>query len=228
MAKVILPLMSEAARGKFGGSIFNQWRSIQYAKRWASPTQPRTPAQLDRRAALTTYTRLWATLTQAQRDSWTQYAEQHLRTDWTGKPLRITGQNAYISCNTRLSLLQQTPISDPPIVSAPGQIDTLVINQNTGAGNNITISWSDPTSGDETIVVWGEGPISFGRQPTKVRSTIIGTFEGDALTPEELIAKPSLGRYGFWVEVWDNNTGLVGPPTYVRFDAAAYVAPGND
>ena len=68
MAKVILPLMSEAARGKFGGSIFNQWRSIQYAKRWASPTNPGTPAQLARRAALTTFTRSWATLTNAQRD----------------------------------------------------------------------------------------------------------------------------------------------------------------
>lgn len=219
MAKVILPLMSEAARGKFGGSIFNQWRSIQYAKRWASPTNPGTPAQLERRAALTTFTRSWATLTNLQREAWTNWAEQHLRTDWTGKPLRITGQNAYISCNARLSILEESAISDPPADPAPLAIDALTIAQPGATTTAITASWTLPVDDNLSIVFWGEGPISFGREPSRVRARIIKVAGADDLTPIDLIAKTVKARYGIWAEIWDENTGLAGPPTFVRFDA---------
>ena len=219
MAKVILPLMSEAARGKFGGSIFNQWRSIQYAKRWASPTNPGTPAQLARRAALTTFTRSWATLTNLQREAWTNWAEQHLRTDWTGKPLRITGQNAYISCNARIAILKGSAITTPPAVSAPVAIDTLVIAQPGATTTAITANWTGPATGNESIVFWGEGPISFGREPSRVRAKIISVQSSDAITPIDLIATTVKARYGVWAEVWDPQTGLAGPPTFVRFDA---------
>ena len=219
MAKVILPLMSEAARGKFGGSIFNQWRSIQYAKRWASPTNPGTPAQLARRAALTTFTRSWATLTNLQREAWTNWAEQHLRTDWTGKPLRITGQNAYISCNARLAILQESAISTPPSVSAPGAFDTLTIAQPGATTTAITADWTAPTDDNLSIVFWAEGPISFGREPSRVRARIINISGADELTPVNLFATTVKARYGIWAEVWDENTGLAGPPTFVRFDA---------
>ena len=219
MAKVILPLMSEAARGKFGGSIFNQWRSIQYAKRWASPTNPGTPAQLARRAALTTFTRSWATLTNAQRAAWSNWAEQHLRTDWTGKPLRITGQNAYISCNSRLALLEESAITDPPEVSAPLAIDTLTISQPGATTTAIQASWTAPVSDNLSIVFWAEGPISFGREPSRVRARIINVAGADDLTPVNLFATTVKARYGIWAETWDENTGLAGPPTFVRFDA---------
>lgn len=219
MAKVILPLMSEAARGKFGGSIFNQWRSIQYAKRWASPTNPGTPAQLARRAALTTFTRSWATLTNLQREAWTNWAEQHLRTDWTGKPLRITGQNAYISCNSRLAILGESAISDPPAVPAPLAIDTLTIAQPGATTTAITATWVLPVDDDLSIVFWGEGPISFGREPSRVRASIIKVAGADDFTPLDLITPTVKARYGIWAEIWDENTGLAGPPTFVRFDA---------
>ena len=219
MAKVILPLMSEAARGKFGGSIFNQWRSIQYAKRWASPTNPGTPAQLARRAALTTFTRSWATLTNAQRAAWSNWAENHLRTDWTGKPLRITGQNAYISCNSRLAILEVSAISDPPAVPGPLAIDTLTIAQPGATTTAITAEWTQPISGNESIVFWGEGPISFGREPSRVRAKIISVQSSGVVTPIDLIAPTVKARYGVWAEVWDPATGLAGPPTFVRFDA---------
>ena len=219
MAKVILPLMSEAARGKFGGSIFNQWRSIQYAKRWASPTNPGTPAQLARRAALTTFTRSWATLTNAQRAAWSNWAEQHLRTDWTGKPLRITGQNAYISCNSRLALLEESAITDPPEVSAPLAIDTLTISQPGATTTAIQASWTAPSSDYLSIVFWAEGPISFGREPSRVRARIINVAGADDLTPVNLFATTVKARYGIWAETWDENTGLAGPATFVRFDA---------
>ena len=171
-----------------------------------------------RTSRLTAFTRSWATLTNAQREAWSNWAEQHLRTDWTGKPLRITGQNAYISCNSRLALLEQSAISAPPAVAAPVAIDTLTIAQPGATTTAITAAWDAPVDGTESIVFWGEGPISFGREPSRVRARIIHVASSDDFTPIDLIKPTVNARYGIWAEVWDHATGLAGPPTFVRFD----------
>jgi hypothetical protein len=100
LAKVVNPLHSDEARGKIGGLIFNTSRGIRYVKSATSPSQPRTAAQLNVRSIMTTITREWKALTQVQRDAWATYADANPIPDWTGRPIRLTGANAYCQINS--------------------------------------------------------------------------------------------------------------------------------
>lgn len=121
MAKVLNPLMSNEARGKMNGLVFNTWRGISTVKTFKSPTQPQSAAQLVMRNLMSTFSRKWQALTAAQRTAWNNWAAAHLKTDWTGNPVRITGANAYSGLNINFVRAggAATGFDEPPAVVAP-------------------------------------------------------------------------------------------------------------
>jgi hypothetical protein len=203
-----MPLMSGSARGKVGALIFNTWRSFNVVKAFRSPSQPRTAAQVNARARLTQFSQSWAALTGAQIAAWAQYAIDHLLTDWTGQAKRLTAQNWYIGCNTRSKLVGGAEITDPPASAAPDSGTGVTVTDSGAGAFPISLAWTTPVAADQHFIVYKQGPISKGRSPTFAHASILEIVAASSGTPEELIAAPAAGRYGFWVQIIDETTGL--------------------
>lgn len=204
MAKVVSPLHSTAARGKMAGLIYNSWRGFATVKAFASPTNPQTEAQLLIRALLTQYTQSWKTLTSGQREGWITYAADHLKTDWTGTPMRITGANWYIACNIISELSEGGDINDPPTSNAPGP---LLNSTATGGAGDIDLTWFDNSDEATHAEFWIVGPHSAGRNPTIVQAKRVtsNAIAAEAYTISGLVP----GLYTVFLRAVDNTSGLV-------------------
>ncbi len=203
MAKLIGPLHSTEARGAVGGLIYNTWRGISYAKAFASPAQPRTERQLQIRALTTQLVRSWQGLTDAQRASWTDYAEAHPDIDWTGTAKRITGANWYIRCNLRLLDMGNSAIDSAPTTPAPDAVSDLVA---TGGENQISITWGPITGTDKTVDIWLHGPHTAGRMG-KIQFARHNVYAPAETTPI-VITGLEPGAYTVFARVIDETTGL--------------------
>lgn len=206
MAKLMQPLGSVEARGKVGGIIYNTWRGINYAKAFTAPVQPGSARQLELRGLLTTYTRAWATsLSAAQRADWIDYADTHLEVDWTGEPLRLTGQNWFVRTNVRLADASLPTISDPPSAPGPGAILDATI---AGTAGTFDIAWTTPSADLYEVECFAEGPISAGRQPSFPRAKFIARA-----TDSDLLLVPAVaaGHYNVWLRLLTKATGLISP-----------------
>lgn len=204
-AKVLNPLLSVEARGRMSGLVYNTWHGISYVKAHSGPNQPNSAKQLYARALLTTVTALWRALTQVQRDAWGVYADNHLETDWTGSPLRLTGQNWFMRCNIQLKRMGETTITDPPAVAAP---DALIGFAITLTGADLTQSFTSPVTGELMIDTFLLGPVSTGVDPKIEHAVNARTVTVDVQQPDIIkLAVPS-GRWRAWAKILDKATGL--------------------
>lgn len=205
MAKVINPLLSVEARGRMAGLVYNTWHGISYVKAHSGPNQPNTAAQLDARARLVTIGAEWRGLTQAQRDAWGVYAAAHPKADWTGNPLRLTGQNWYLACNIQLNRVGVVSVATPPAVAAP---DPVVGWSLADVAGDIEASWATPNIGTFYIDIFTLGPVSTGVDPKIEHATARALIVDNTAQPYTLVASAAPGRWRGWVKVMNIVNGL--------------------
>jgi len=114
VAKVVGPLHSSEARGSVGSLTYNTWRGISIVKARAGPATQYSDDQVALRALTALATASWQSITEAQRNAWRHYANEHTDIDWTGNPQRITGYNWYIRINVRRQLVGEAIEITPP------------------------------------------------------------------------------------------------------------------
>lgn len=202
MAKVVNPLMSAQARGKVGGLVFNSWRGQNTVKGFKSPSQPRTTRQLAVRSYLATLSRAWAGLTQAQRDTWDAWAAAHLVSDWTGQPVRMTGENAFIKCNSLMLDQAKSTVTTAPVVSAPTSLAGFTP---TGGSGQISCAWTARAGTADTVDLWVYGPHSAGRKPTIVKAKHNSYKPGE--TTPGIITGLGAGLYTVYARVVSETDG---------------------
>lgn len=210
MAKVINPLLSIEARGRVAGLVYNTWHGISIVKAHSGPNQPNSAKQLLARARLTTITAQWRDLTQANRDAWSVYADAHPESDWTGNPLRLTGQNWYVRCTLQLLRIGEAAIATPPAVAAPDPVVGWALSMSNG---DIQAMWDTPIDGTDKIDVFALGPVSTGVDPKFEHATFLTMASSDTGQPSGIIASAAPGRWRLWVKVIATATGLTS--TYV-------------
>lgn len=204
MAKVLNPLMSGAARGKVGGIIYNVWRGLATVKIHKSPAQPRTARQLAVRSYVTTLSRAWAGLTDSQRAAWTEWADSHPVSDWTGTNIRMTGMNAYIKTNSILLDMGQEPVANPPSAAGPTSVDGFAC---TGGEGQISVAFTPRTGSNETIDIWLQGPHSAGLIGTLSKARHISYNPGE--TSPIVLSDLSPGNYTVWARTVSEADGQV-------------------
>lgn len=210
MAKVINPLLSVEARGRMSGLVYNTWHGISYVKAHSGPNQPNTAAQLNARARLTTIGAEWRSLTQANRDAWSVYADAHPEADWTGNPLRLTGQNWYLRCNIQLNRVGVASVATPPAVAAPDPVTGWNTLQD---GADLDAAWTTPNIGTYYLDIFTLGPVSTGVDP-KIEHAIARALIVDNTAQDyTLVAAAAEGRWRAWVKVMNIVNGLTS--TYV-------------
>lgn len=110
MAKVLTVPTS----GSIGNVTYSRNRNGQYIRQRSIPTQPRTAAQVNQRARLTTAAAAWRGLTAGQMASWTSFGLSFTVNNSLGTPINLTGLQAYTKVNTVNALNGDAQVSTPP------------------------------------------------------------------------------------------------------------------
>jgi hypothetical protein len=114
MAKILTVPTS----GSIGNTTFSRNRNGQYIRQRSVPTQPRTAAQINQRARLTTAAAAWRGLTSAQQAGWNAFANSFTVVNSLGQSGHMTGLQAYTKVNTVNALNGDAQVATPPALPA--------------------------------------------------------------------------------------------------------------
>jgi hypothetical protein len=199
MAKFVSQVYSEI-RGSVNGVTYARNRFGLYARAKASPVQPRTPAQTERRAQLTVLSQRWRTLDEALRAEWRAFADELTRSDTLGLTYRLTGLQAYLQFNLWRALLELAPQDNPPPqLAAPNPISITGISFE-AESDTLGVDFS-PTTYPGALAFWATAPFSRGVNfvaPSRYRIVAIrkpSTF-GGSLNTGENIGQGYIAKFG--------------------------------
>jgi hypothetical protein len=200
MAKFVSQVYSEI-RGSVNGVTYARNRFGQYARAKASPVQPRTPAQTERRAQLTVLSQRWRGLPETNRAEWRAFGDELTRSDTLGLTYRLTGLQAYLQVNLWRALLGLAPIDNPPAqLAAPSPISVTELLYDP-ANDELEIEFS-PATYTGALAIWATAPFSRGINfvaPSRYRIISIlkpATF-GGAITSPQGLRDAYIAKFGF-------------------------------
>lgn len=214
MVKLTDPLGSSEARGSLGGTVYNTWRGIHYARTKVSPANPNSPSRLAARAIAKQVTARWKLINDLQRSWWNDYATSHTLSQWTGSPKRISGFNWFMKANFYRVALSLAIVDTPPIYPAPTGVSSLSA---VTSGSSIIVSWSlapGYLASSQQVDLWLSYPMSTGREP-KIQDSKHLAFcpaeDGSYTTPAVVPAS-----YGIFARVIHETDGLCSPWRLVK------------
>jgi hypothetical protein len=100
--------------GHLGTFISYQTRYGLFRRAYTVPTDPKSPAQLLRRARMGRVAARWRTLADIQRAAWNASGGQVESHSQLGRSGPLKGYNLYIKINSNLADLGENPVFDPP------------------------------------------------------------------------------------------------------------------
>jgi len=209
VTKVIGPLHSSEARGRVDDLVYNTWRGIRYVRKFTAPEFKTPDPRIAQKARVAAANTAWRLLSAAQRTAWGAYAAQHLRLDWTGVPIRMSGYNAYVRLSTRVQRIGGTPLADAPWTPLPFPLTSLTL---TAVTNAIRVAWTyptQPTAHPHYVQILRAGPFSAGKTPPRT-DAVIRSHEVLNSSPYD-DAFSIIGHYGIWARVIDGLTGEDSP-----------------
>lgn len=122
-----MKFLGDPRSGSYQGMTASRNRFGQYVRTRASPVQPRTTAQLNQRARMTTNAAAWRTLTDAQRAGWLSLGLSLTRTDSLGSSYTMNGFMAYCSVNNNKLDAGDSAVADAPAIVTPADLTTATV-----------------------------------------------------------------------------------------------------
>lgn len=202
MAKFISHILTGAS-GSVGGTTYSKNRNGLFLRAKTAPTQPRTMAQDNVRAAFTGSAQAWRSLTDAQRAGWHALGAQVKTTDALGQSSTLTGAQAHLALNAVLATVGASPIADAPsqpeASAALPAITLEAARQGTAAGVFSLFVRSAAYGGK--VQVYASRAVSagrsyFGNSDFRLLQVVDGLVNGGTQVTDAYIAKygtPALG-----------------------------------
>ena len=103
-ARISLGSNLDAIRGKLGGVVYSQSRSVATQRKRLKPRNPQTPYQTAIRANMSQYSKSWADLTDNQRNSWIAAAKTFTKKNIFGGTYNTTGNKLFVAYNMEATL----------------------------------------------------------------------------------------------------------------------------
>lgn len=195
-------LVSEI-RGKVGGVVFARNRGGAYVRQFVSPVQAETEARTEARGRLGQISAAWETLTDAQRQGWTDYGQAVGTTNALGDTHPISGISAFVRSNSLLMLAGQPMRSLAPDYPLRGPIPYVAGSTLTDAGSlTLELVLSSTVGLDEPYIIVQASPVvAAGREsPAGLPLRVVGTAQADE--PEGPVEIDLPGAIG-WVSFPD-------------------------
>lgn len=180
--------------GSIGGMTGSRNRGGNYLRARAIPTNPNSSFQQAVRSNFSSLTTAWSSvLDQAQRDAWSNYAENTPVTDTLGDPLTLTGQQMYIRSNSVRLNVGVARVDDGPVTMGLGNLSQFVMNVS-DADNFVTVLFENTDAW--AILDGGALQVQFGRQvnqtinffngPYRSTTNILGNTASPPTSPQVL------------------------------------------
>lgn len=99
--------------GKSGGSVFAHNKNGNYVRRLGIATQPQTAKQTLTRSIFGVISRMWGSLTHAEREAWKTWGAENPKTDQFGDSRPLTGRQAFVSANSNLNTVGMARLTSP-------------------------------------------------------------------------------------------------------------------
>lgn len=132
------------ASGSVGGLTFTRTRSGMTMRGRSMPVNPDTPAQQVIRGAQSFASNAWMnTLTDLQREGWSNYAAEISRKNKLGDSIRLTGIAMFVRCNVPriqagIAVAADAP-SDFTLGNPPKDVNAVISE---GSPNGFTVDWT--------------------------------------------------------------------------------------
>lgn len=206
MALVFMPAGAERALGSVGQHVFMECKAGSTVRQRVNPSQPRSAAQLAVRSKMTTTSRAWASLSDANRLAWNAYAAAHPVSNSFGQQVTLSGFNWF--CKLTCNLLESggAQVDTAPTTSAPSGIAAFV------AADGIlqsSCSWTATGLSAFKIGVATYGPHSAGIAPKLEMADLHGYYPAE--TSPKVITGLSAGLYTIYAWLLEEASGLKGP-----------------
>jgi hypothetical protein len=156
-----MKLSSIPKSGRKGSVVYLNTRYGKVARQYVRPRNPRTPEQQGHRNNVRAVSGRWRTLTPEQHAAWRIAAANNDFVAETGRRVRPTGYNFFVSLNTRRADLDLPQFDLPPAepVFSPNPVAELVI---TLTGGKITLKLRVPTPPAQYTLLQGPAPVRTG------------------------------------------------------------------
>jgi hypothetical protein len=214
MAKIRTGSLAADIRGSIGGDTFSQNRFGTYVRKRAIPTLVRTQYTTQARDLLATFSRLYADLSDDEKQAWSNWSKVNLVRDVFGQQQTLTAHQCFIRLNWALVRSGDTAISLPPTAAAPSGFSSLSVTASAGTGTVSVTFAPSPLGADERAWVWVALVDSPGR--TYVRNLERLTYiSAKAATSPLAIGPAVISRFGSLSE------GQVIHVRLVRYDATS-------
>lgn len=168
--------------GSIGHLTYGHNSGGQYIRSRSIPTNPNTERQGEVRGFLANFASQWATaLTQAHRDAWRTYAENHTHKDAFGENIHIPAHCWFIMFNTRVVDAGLPGMADPPPDEGPAGFLTFVCDLS--ADNTCDVTWTAALPADAMVQLWQSLPVSVGSSPNFKQARLVGYSPQDQASP---------------------------------------------
>lgn len=176
-----------SASGSIGGWVFSHNRGGMYIRQRTTPTDPGSAPQVSMRNAMGALTTAWVeTLTDAQRESWANYAANVSLLNPFGDPRYVTALNMFVRSNSMRQKVGETIINTAPSIFDLGTATPMSINSIT-APSTVSVAYEDAddwvSEDGAHLLVFLSRPksptINFFKNPYQYA----GKIDGDSVTP---------------------------------------------
>jgi len=191
--------------GSIGGATASRNRGGQYFRQRVVPTNPNSLKQQQVRSIFGGLVNAWVnSLTQAQRDAWSTYANNVPRTNTLGDQLILTGQQMYIGANTARLQAGNARTDVAPTTFDRGENVVEVVDNSGGTPDQLTIlsgsldvaaNLSAPASDDGDCLLYIGRPqnpsINFFKGPYQFAAKVaVSSSATDAVFTDTLTGLP--------------------------------------
>lgn len=215
--------------GRVGGYVFSRNRGGSYVRNGSVPSTVVTEKALLYKSYLAAASQFWTSLTDAERLSWTVWAQSKTSTNRLGRSISLNGQNWFVSLNSRLAAAGESLITVPPVTSSPVGVVISAFSVDAGAGNTQVTFTPAPLAANQKLWVRGAMVSSSAINNVENLLTTLTITAAAAASPlnlktplEEAFGALSVGAtYVIECRVLDKGNGMVSGRAFARTTAVS-------
>lgn len=171
-----------ALSGSAGGLTGSHNKGGAYLRERAIPTNPNSSRQQATRTQFGKFAGWWSSeLTQAQRDAWNTYAQNHTIVDSIGQDIYINGISWFIMFNTRMEDSGTGWIANPPAGAAPDGLTTFTVD--ISALNTVDVTFTPVMDPLWRVQLWMTLPGTAGQTPNFKQARLVGYSGQGVVSP---------------------------------------------
>lgn len=150
--------------GSAGSTTASRNRYGNYLRNRTIPVNPNSVSQQGVRGIFGGLAQTWRTLTQSQRDSWSNLASNVPRTDSLGQSYVLSGIALFIGLNSTRDAVGDALINDAPSLDSPPVVLTMSLVATVALGGTLTLAYTNSGgAATNNMIIRASAPRSPGR-----------------------------------------------------------------